>query len=69
MHKYYEIEEVLTLIDKQFDYEFEGQEKDDHLISSKTWNKYFREFFEAEEDRLYETLKYNEWDKIDSLIK
>lgn len=68
MHEYYKIEEILTLIDKRFEYEFEGKEKDDHLISSKTWNKYFREFFEAEEDRLYETLKHNEWDKIDSLI-
>lgn len=68
MYKYYGKEEILTLIDKRFGYEFEGKEKDDHLISSKAWNKYYRDFFEAKEDKLYETLKHDEWDKIDSLI-
>lgn len=68
MHKYYNKEEILTLIDKRFGYEFEGKEKDDHLISPKAWNKYYRDFFEAKEDKLYGTLKHDEWDKIDSLI-
>lgn len=69
MYKYYEIGEILTIIDKRFGYEFEGKDEDDHLIASETWNKYFREFFEAEEDRLYETLNHDEWDKIDSIIE
>lgn len=53
----------------RFGYDFEGKKKDDHLIASETWNKYFREFFEGEEDRLYETLKYDDWHKIDSIIE
>lgn len=39
--------EVLDIIDKQLGYDFEGKEKDDHLISNKTWNSYVREYLEV----------------------
>lgn len=44
------IHEILDIIDKQFGYDFEGKDKDDHLISRKTWNKYVSEFFEEKTD-------------------
>ena len=42
--EYLNVNEVLDVIDKQFGYDFENKDKDDHLISKKTWNKYVREF-------------------------
>lgn len=40
------VNEVLDIIDKQYGYDFEGKDKDDHLIGKKTWNKYVKEFFD-----------------------
>ncbi|MCY7580642.1 MULTISPECIES: hypothetical protein [Bacillus] len=50
--KFLNVNEILDTIDKQFGYDFGGKERDDHLISKKTWNKYVREFFE---EKIYET--------------
>lgn len=50
--KFFNVNEILDIIDIQFGYDFEGKDKDDHLISNKTWNKYVREFFE---EKLNET--------------
>ena len=44
------VHEILDIIDKQFGYDFEGKDKEDHLISRKTWNKYISEFFEEKTD-------------------
>lgn len=49
---FFNVNEILDIIDKQFGYDFEEKEKNDHLISKKTWNKYVREFFE---EKIYET--------------
>lgn len=40
------VNEILDIIDKQFGYDFEGKDADDHLISRKTWTKYVREFLD-----------------------
>lgn len=48
--KFLNVNEILDIIDKQFGYEFEGKDKEDHLISNKTWNKYVREFLDEKID-------------------
>lgn len=42
--KYLNVNEVLDIIDNKSGYNFKGKDKDDHLITRKTWNKYVREF-------------------------
>lgn len=44
--KSFKVNEILDIIDKQFGYDFEGKDIDDHLISKKTWNSYVSEFFD-----------------------
>lgn len=63
------VSEILDIIDIKFGYEFEGKDKDDHLISNKTWTKYVNEFLEEKEDEFYKTLKEgDEWKKVEEFI-
>lgn len=68
MREYYKVNEILKMINKQFGYVFEGQAEGDNLINSKTWNKYFREFFEDLEDKLIDELKGDELENLDDII-
>lgn len=68
--KYLYVSEILDIIDKQFGYDFEGKDNDDHLISNKTWIKYVGEFLENIEDEFYETYKKDdEWEKIKEFME
>lgn len=79
--RYLKVRKVLDIIDKQFGYDFEGKEEDDHLIGKKTWNSYVRayllekvndlEYMRSYEDKIIGDNRHTEYqeDFVNEVIK